>query len=137
MIGEAMISLRKSLRFAGVHESSVAVVVALLLALLLVSCGPVFDRPVVTGSLAGSDPELLLGERVFYANCHGCHPQGGRGLGRGVTDRPLPDFAVRLQIRNGFGEMPGFSEAEIDEAELDALLAYLHELRRRWASEGS
>lgn len=107
-----------------------------LLVLLLVSCGPVFDRPTVTGPLATADPELLLGERTFYAHCHGCHPHGGRGLGRGVTDRPLPDFFVRLQVRNGFGEMPGFSEAEIDEEEMNALLAYLTELRSVWTNEG-
>ena len=107
------------------------------LALLLASCGPVFDRPAVTSTLATSDPQVLQGERTFYEHCHGCHPHGGRGLGRGVTDRPLPSFAVRLQIRNGFGEMPAFSVEEIDPEEMETLLAYLQVLREFWADEGS
>lgn len=104
------------------------------LALLLVACAPVFDRPTLTGTLANADPQVLRGEKVFYENCHGCHPHGGRGLGRGVTDRPLPAFLVRLQVRNGFGEMPAFDVEEIDREELDALLTYLTELRVVWAA---
>jgi mono/diheme cytochrome c family protein len=102
--------------------------------LLLAACGPIYDRPLVSASVAGDDPQLLRGERVFFANCNGCHPQGGPGLGLGVTDRPLPNFAMRLQIRNGLGEMPGFSEEEISREELDALIAYLNELRSYWAA---
>lgn len=109
----------------------------LFLILLLASCGPVFDRPAVTAPLATADPQVLLGETVFFEHCHGCHPQGGRGLGKGVTDRPLPGFAVRLQIRNGFGEMPAFSEEEIDPTEMDGLLAYLQVLREYWSDESN
>ncbi|HEX7005189.1 MAG TPA: cytochrome c [Trueperaceae bacterium] len=102
---------------------------------LLVSCGPAFERPMVTGPLAASDSRVAQGERVFYENCHACHPHGGRGIGKGVADRPLPAFAVRLQVRHGLGEMPAFSEEEIDAEEMDALLAYLSELRMVWAAE--
>jgi mono/diheme cytochrome c family protein len=105
----------------------------LALVLLIGACGPVYDRPLVAASLAGDDPQLQLGERVFFENCHGCHPHGGPGLGLGVTDRPLPNFAMRLQIRHGLGEMPGFDEEVIDNEELDALVAYLNELRSYWA----
>lgn len=107
---------------------------ALFLLGLLLSCGPVYERPAVTSQLSSEDPRVVTGEKVFFANCHGCHPHGGQGLGLGVADRPLPGFAIRLQVRNGFGEMPGFGPDEIDDAELDALLAYLNELRRFWAA---
>jgi mono/diheme cytochrome c family protein len=108
---------------------------ALLLA-LLVACGPVYERPAVMTALGAGDPQVARGEQVFFAKCDGCHPHGGEGLGRGVTDRPLPDFAVRFQVRNGVGEMPGFSDEEISESDLDALMAYIGELRRFWAREG-
>jgi mono/diheme cytochrome c family protein len=109
--------------------------VPLLAVTVLAACGPVFERPGVTGPLVSDDPRAAMGERVFFANCHGCHPHGGEGLGLGVADRPLPNFAVRLQIRNGFGEMPGFGVEEIDDAELDALIVYLNELRDYWAAQ--
>lgn len=100
-------------------------------ALLLEACGPAqvgepFGPPV---RLASAEAET--GQRVFMAHCHQCHPGGAAGLGPAINNKPLPDFLMRLQVRRGLGAMPEFDERLISEAELDALLAYLQELRQK------
>ena len=79
-------------------------------------------------------PEAETGERVFMARCHECHPGGAAGLGPALNNKPLPALLIRLQTRHGLGAMPEFDEATISESELDALVAYLQELRRQRAS---
>ena len=81
--------------------------------------------------LAHAEPQVALGERVFARACHACHPQALAGLGPGIIDEPIPRWLVRLQVRVGLGVMPGFSTEEIDDEELDALVAYLDALRER------
>jgi hypothetical protein len=51
------------------------------------------------------------------------------GLAPGINHMPLPDFLVRFQVRNGLGAMPAFGPDQISDAELDALVTYLNELR--------
>jgi mono/diheme cytochrome c family protein len=91
--------------------------------------GEPFGAPV---RLASSEAET--GERVFMARCHECHPGGAAGLGPALNNKPLPALLIRLQTRHGLGAMPEFDEATISESELDALVAYLQELRRQRAS---
>lgn len=100
--------------------------------------------PVVLGSTgcAGPRPEELVaeprleagdeevGEGVFMAFCNGCHPSGLGGLGPGIINKPLPGFAMRFQVRHGLGAMPSFPERVIPDEELDALIAYIHAMRR-------
>jgi mono/diheme cytochrome c family protein len=64
------------------------------------------------------------------ARCNQCHPGGDGGLGPSINAKPLPGFLVRLQVRAGLGAMPGFSEQDISEQELNDLVAYLKILRR-------
>ena len=47
----------------------------------------------------------------------------------GIARHRLPDSIVRLQVRTGFGKMPAFGERVISDDELDAVIAYLGELR--------
>jgi mono/diheme cytochrome c family protein len=75
-----------------------------------------------------------MGERVFMAQCQQCHPGGAAGLGPAINNKPLPAFLIRYQVRRGLGAMPEFDEAVISDADLDALVAYLQELRRQRAS---
>ena len=91
--------------------------------------GEPFGAPV---RLASSEAEA--GERVFMAHCNECHPGGAAGLGPALNNKPLPALLIRLQTRHGLGAMPEFDEATISESELDALVAYLQELRRQRAS---
>ena len=103
-------------------------------ALALVACGPArvgepFGPPARLTSAAAE-----TGERVFMTFCQQCHPGGAAGLGPAINDKPLPSFLIRLQTRHGLGAMPEFDESAIPDAELDALVAYLQELRRQAAS---
>jgi mono/diheme cytochrome c family protein len=100
-------------------------------AFLLTACGEArvgepFGPPV---RLASAEAEA--GQRVYMAQCQQCHPGGAAGLGPAINDKPLPAFLIRLQVRRGLGSMPEFDKGMISEAELDALVTYLHELRRQ------
>lgn len=97
---------------------------------LLAACGPAYRGEPIYGPLNPADSKTALGEQVFYANCHQCHPGGAGGLGFGINDKPLPGGLIKFQVRNGLGVMPAFSEERISDEQLDALVAYLYALRR-------
>jgi mono/diheme cytochrome c family protein len=69
--------------------------------------------------------EEIAGQRVFMRECNGCHPQGHGGLGPALNNKPVPGVAIKLQVRQGLGAMPAFSEKEISSQELDALVAFI------------
>jgi len=92
-------------------------------------CSARRSEPLV-GPLIVSSPEIGEGRKVFMTHCHQCHPGGEAGLGPAINNKPLPAFAIRTQIRQGFGAMPAFYPDEISDVELDALIAYLKALRR-------
>jgi mono/diheme cytochrome c family protein len=69
------------------------------------------------------------GEWVFFHFCHQCHPAGDAGLGPAINNKPLPGAAIRLQIRQGVGAMPSFSDSEINDRDVDAVIAYLSALK--------
>lgn len=70
------------------------------------------------------------GRRAFARYCHECHPGGDAGLGPAINNKPLPQFLMQFQARHGLGAMPSFSAAQLSDAELDAITAYLVALRR-------
>lgn len=109
---------------------------AALAATLVMACAPVFDGAAILGPLDTSDPEIALGERVFALTCQQCHPNASAGLGPGIVSKPLPSWTIRLQVRHGLGQMPAFSEEEISDAELDAVVAYIHALRELTSRRG-
>ncbi|MEC9483715.1 MAG: cytochrome c [Halomonas sp.] len=111
---------------------SIAGLVALVL--LVVACAPAYRGTPTLEPLDIEEPEVALGQEVFFANCHQCHTGGSKSLGLGITNKPLPDWAIRFQVRNGIGQMPAFSEDEISDNELNALIAYLNALRERLIS---
>ena len=69
------------------------------------------------------------GEQVFAARCHQCHPGGAGGLGPAINDKPLPVALMKTQVREGLGAMPAFSQAEINDDELEDVIRYLKALR--------
>ena len=73
----------------------------------------------------------LIGERVFDRHCSQCHPGGESGLGPALNNKPLPRFAMKIQIRNGVGAMPRFSSSEISDDQVSAVTAYLVWLRKQ------
>jgi len=84
----------------------------------------------LSGPLPLSDPKLVAGRQIFMANCYECHPGGSAGLGPSLNDKPLPAFAIRTQVRKGFGAMPAFDDTKIPQPDLDNLVAYLQMLRQ-------
>ena len=98
-------------------------------ALLVIGCGPERRREPVTEPLRSNDPRVALGHRVFSQHCNQCHPGGAAGLAPAINDKPLPVTLIKAQVRQGLGPMPAFSEKEIDDEELDAVVRSLKALR--------
>lgn len=96
---------------------------------LLAGCGSARRGVPLTGEHTPPTEQVALGQRVFDANCNQCHPGGATGLGPALNNKPLPGWAIRLQVRYGLGAMPGFSSREIPDEQLDALVVYLKWLR--------
>jgi mono/diheme cytochrome c family protein len=103
----------------------------LLCAAALVACGSPRRSEAVDGPLMLGSADLERGRVVFYQKCHKCHPGGEGGLGPELNDKPLPLFLMRLQVRQGLGTMPSFSEERISDDDLDRLLAYMKERRAK------
>jgi mono/diheme cytochrome c family protein len=98
--------------------------------LFAAACGTARRSEPVAGRLPLEETELVAGRQVFMTHCHQCHPGGEAGLGPALNNKPLPDFLIQLQVRNGFGVMPAFPPEEISAEELDNLLRYMRALRR-------
>lgn len=107
------------------------VVGAFAIAAVAVSCGTARRGAPLIGERHPTDAKLALGERVFDRDCSQCHPGGEAGLGPSLNDKPLPQFAVRIQVRNGVGAMPRFRSYEISDEELRAVTAYMVWLRKQ------
>lgn len=105
--------------------------------LFLHACGsPRRGEPVGVVPVLDS-PRELRGQQVFMRHCTQCHNGGAGSLGPALNDKPLPAFAIRLQVRRGLGAMPGFSTDKISDAELDDLVAYLRALRQAGGRAGA
>lgn len=99
-------------------------------ALLVAGCGSARRDVPFTGPHTPPDERIAVGQRVFASDCNGCHPGGTQGIGPALNNKPLPGWLIRFQVREGLGSMPAFSDEEISDADLDALVAYLVWLRR-------
>jgi mono/diheme cytochrome c family protein len=102
-----------------------------LAAAVVASCGDARRGPPTHPPLRLDTAAEQRGQVVFFMFCHQCHPQGEAGLGPAINNKPVPSAAIRLQVRQGLGAMPSFSDNEISERELDDLLAYLDALREQ------
>ena len=100
----------------------------ILLALTACASGRVGEP--LAGPLELGTDELRLGQRVYFAKCHQCHPNGEGGLGPDLNGKPAPRLAIRTQVRAGAGAMPAFDRQKISDQELDALAEYMLALRR-------
>lgn len=94
------------------------------------ACGSARRGEPVAGPMPPLSAAEAHGERVFMTYCHQCHPKGENGLGPAINNKPLPEFLMRFQVRQGLGAMPAFSDDAIDARDLDGLMAYLKVLRR-------
>jgi len=100
-------------------------------AALLGACGTARRGEPLIGERQPPNDKIALGEQVFDRNCSQCHPGGESGLGPSLNNKPLPRFAMKIQVRNGFGAMPRFSSSEITDDQLSAVTAYLVWLRQQ------
>jgi len=75
-----------------------------------------------------SNEKIAQGHRVFMSFCYKCHPSGESGLGPEVLGKP--GFAIRMQVRHGFGAMPAFKKNRISKDDLNALIAYIKAQKR-------
>jgi len=104
------------------------------IAATVIGCHSVRRGEPIVGPLKSNDPAVQHGKIVFDRKCNSCHPGGEGGLGPGINDKPLPVFAMKLQVRTGlvgFWAMPSFNEHQIPSEDLDDLMAYLKALRRQ------
>lgn len=85
----------------------------------------------IAGPLRSSSPEVMRGEVAYDHHCSHCHPGGEQGLAPAINNKPLPGFLIKFQVRRGMGAMPAFSEQEIADEDLDALVKYLKTLRKQ------
>jgi mono/diheme cytochrome c family protein len=96
----------------------------------------------VAGSLP-TDAAARRGQAVFIVNCLPCHRLAGNGEGNMGPDllKPMPattyltEAGLRALIRNPASvrhwpaqQMPGFDRATISDSDVDAVIAYLHQL---------
>jgi mono/diheme cytochrome c family protein len=97
---------------------------------LACGCSARRSEPIV-GPLRSASQEVTHGEVAFDRHCSHCHPGGERGLAPAINNKPLPGFLIKFQVRRGMGAMPAFSEREIPDEDLDALVKYLKTLRKQ------
>jgi mono/diheme cytochrome c family protein len=102
---------------------------------LALGCGPARRSEPLMGPVALNEAETR-GRVAYMAYCHQCHPGGEAGLGPSLNDKALPEFLKKLQVRQGIGSMPSFSETEISESEVDDIMAYLSALREHEVDSG-
>ncbi len=95
---------------------------------IVLGCGSARRSEPLRGPLS-LDPAQSRGQVAFFHRCNKCHPQGDAGVGPALNNKPLPDGAIRLQVRDGLGAMPSFSRQELPDTELEDVLRYLHVLR--------
>jgi mono/diheme cytochrome c family protein len=106
-----------------------SLLVILAMGSVIASCSARRGEP-IKGPLPITSVALEDGQKVFMRQCHQCHPGGEAGLGPAINNKPLPGFMIRLQVRNGIGAMPAFSQRDINSKEMDDLVEFLKALRR-------
>ena len=99
-------------------------------AVLVSGCRSARREEPIAGPLQSVSSDVMRGRAVFMRKCHMCHPEGNGGLGPSLNDKPLPGFAIRTQVRHGFGAMPRFEDDTLSDEDLDRVVAYLKALRK-------
>jgi ubiquinol-cytochrome c reductase cytochrome c subunit len=83
-------------------------------------------------NVAGTD--LARGGELYRANCASCHNWDGKGGAlvnrqNAAALSPVPDLQVAEAVRIGPGTMPQFTAAQLNDDELDDVVAYVDYLR--------
>jgi mono/diheme cytochrome c family protein len=107
----------------------VSLAVTALCAILLGACATARKTEPLAAPVDLSNPKVARGQKVFFENCHQCHPHGQGGLGPAIVNKPLPEFLMKFQVRHGLGTMPSFGAEKISPDDLDALMEYIKAVR--------
>lgn len=97
--------------------------------ILLASCGAEHRGEPQAPELVPASADVARGERLFQRFCYQCHPGGGAGVGPAINDKPLPQIAIRTQIRKGVGSMPAFGDDWLTDEQVDDIADYVQALR--------
>jgi mono/diheme cytochrome c family protein len=77
----------------------------------------------------GADSSAQIGLKLFRDNCTICHPNDGKTPAKGPAltgSRATRDYTILIwQVRNGKGQMPPFSYADLSDSELASIYLYL------------
>jgi mono/diheme cytochrome c family protein len=79
--------------------------------------------------IAASTADEPRGRALYQRLCYKCHPNGGPGLGPAINNKPLPELAIRTQIRQGVGAMPAFGPDDVSDDDVAAIARFVHALR--------
>lgn len=77
--------------------------------------------------------DTAAGQAVFQTKCNACHPGANAGIGPALngaafTTRYPDNAAIAAVVRSGRGGMPAFSAAQVSDADLTNVIAYLRSL---------
>lgn len=97
--------------------------------LSIAACGTPRRSAPLRGAVPLATPSEQQGEILYARFCDRCHPGGEGGIGPAINNKALPQFMIKLQVRAGFGAMPGFNDDVISADDLDAIVDYLKALR--------
>jgi mono/diheme cytochrome c family protein len=99
-------------------------------ALALVACGSARRGIPVEGPMPLTTASLERGKTLYDMHCYKCHSAGEGGMAPAINNKPLPKSLIELQIRHGLGVMPGFSEKQLSDRDVEDIANYLVALRR-------
>ena len=102
----------------------------------ILAFAPVMAAALAAVSASGQEAQGSAGKALFEQRCALCH--NDRGFGTRVLARRVPEGQAMLEnrpnlaapfitvvVRRGIGSMPPIREAELSEADLAAIAAYL------------
>lgn len=116
---------------SGRAERYAVITTVAVVALLQAACGSARRSEPLIGERQVPNETIALGQQVFDRSCAQCHPGGASGLAPALNNKPLPQWAIKLQVRHGLGAMPAFSDREVTDEQLAAVVEYLVWLRRQ------
>ncbi|HEU0035537.1 MAG TPA: cytochrome c [Kofleriaceae bacterium] len=102
---------------------------SLVIVAVLAACGRQHRGEPTAPELRPRTAEVSAGQKLFRKFCYQCHPGGSAGIGPALNNKPLPEFAIRTQIRKGVGAMPAFPDDWLDDSEVAAIAEYVQALR--------
>lgn len=108
---------------------SIALPTCALLLASLTACYPLQHADPIVDPVTLGGTSVQRGELLYNAHCYKCHTDGLGGLGSSLNDKPLPRFAIRLQIRQGLGVMPAFGEQTLTDRQVEDIIDYVIALR--------